>query len=116
MPIELAPGVVQRQVELDGLFVALQEFSQPTDPARPWRFHSHPHEQAGHVLHGVIELRVGGEKHIIGAGEAYAIPSNVEHGVRVLEPVKLLGFYVNPGPDYVDEYRAKNSPRREGAA
>jgi len=113
-PVELAPGVVQRQMELDGLFVALQEFSQPTDPDSPWKLHSHPHEQAGHVIQGLIELRIGDETHTIKTGEAYVIPSNAEHGLRVVEPVKLLGFYVNPGSDYVDEYRAKNSPAREG--
>ncbi len=108
--VELAPGVIQRQVELDGLFVALQEFSQPTDPPRPWKLHSHPHRQAGHVLQGAIELRIGAKTHVIKAGEAYVIPPDAEHGVRVLKPLKLLGFYINPGPEYIEEYRAKNSP------
>jgi len=110
IPVELAPGVIQRQVELDGLFVALQEFSQPTDPDIPWKIHEHPHQQAGHVLEGAIELRIGKETFVLEAGEAYVIPPGVEHGVRVLKPVKLLGFYVCPGSEYVEEYRAKNSP------
>jgi mannose-6-phosphate isomerase-like protein (cupin superfamily) len=113
IPVELAPGAIQRQVELDGLFVALQEFSQPTDPSRPWKLHSHPHQQAGQVLEGVIELRIGDETYVLKEGDAYCIPSNAEHGVRVLKPLKLLGFYVCPSSEYVDEYRAKNSPTKE---
>ena len=113
MPVELARGVIQRQVELDGLFVALQEFSQPTDPTKLWKLHSHSHWQAGHVLEGTIELRIGKETFVLEAGEAYVIPPDVEHGLRVLKPLKLLGFYVNPGPEYIEEYRAKNSPNRK---
>jgi len=115
-PVELAPGVVQRQVELDGLFAALQEFRQPTDPDRPWKLHSHPHEQAGHVIQGLIELRIGEETHTLKTGEAYVIPSKAEHGVRILEPTTLLGFYVNPGPEYIEEYRKKNSPCAKAGA
>lgn len=41
--------------------------------------HSHPHEQMGTVLTGSVELEVGGEKKIVGPGEAYHIPSHVVH-------------------------------------
>ncbi|MCL5260256.1 MAG: cupin domain-containing protein [Gammaproteobacteria bacterium] len=46
--------------------------------------HNHPHEQMGYVLGGEIELTIGPEKKICKAGEAYYIPSNIQHGFKTL--------------------------------
>ena len=110
--VELAPGVRQRQVELDNLFVALQEFEAP-GLGREMNLHAHPHEQAGYVLEGELEVLIGEEVHVIKAGEAYVVPPDAEHGGRAHLPARLLNFYVAPGSDYINEYRAKNSPRKE---
>ena len=110
--VEMAPGVRHRQVELGGLFVALQEF-EGDDPDRKMKTHSHPHQQAGYVLEGEIEVLIGEEVHVIRAGEAYVIPPNAEHGGTAHVPTRLFNFYVAPGPDHIDAYRAKNSPRKE---
>ena len=58
--VEMAPGVRHRQVELDGLFVSLQEFDAPASD-RTMKTHSHPHQQAGYVLDGEIEVLIGTE-------------------------------------------------------
>jgi mannose-6-phosphate isomerase-like protein (cupin superfamily) len=110
--VKMAPGVRQRQVELDGLFVALQEFEGP-GLGREMKTHSHPHQQAGYVLEGELEVLVGEEVHVIKAGEAYVVPPDAEHGGRAHVPTRLLNFYIAPGPDHIDAYRAKNSPRRD---
>ncbi len=111
-PIELAPGLTQRQVELDNLFVALQEFTGSSGD-KPMKTHAHPHRQAGFVLEGEIEVLVGTEIFLIQQGEAYLVPPDAVHGARVRKPTRLLNFYVAPGPDYIDEYRHKNSPRKD---
>jgi mannose-6-phosphate isomerase-like protein (cupin superfamily) len=110
--VEMAPGVRQRQVELDGLFVALQEF-EGAGLGGEMNPHAHPHEQAGYVLEGELEVLVGEEVHVIKAGEAYVVPPDAEHGGRAHVPVRLFNFYVAPGSDHIDEYRAKNSPGGE---
>jgi quercetin dioxygenase-like cupin family protein len=43
--------------------------------------HQHPHEQAGVVLEGTLEFTIGGETKVLGPGEMYIIPGNVEHKV-----------------------------------
>lgn len=46
--------------------------------------HSHVYEQMGYILAGEVELTIGAEKKLCKAGEAYYIPSNLQHGFKVL--------------------------------
>ena len=36
--------------------------------------HSHPNEEVWHVVDGALEMRLGGETRIVGAGEAASCP------------------------------------------
>jgi quercetin dioxygenase-like cupin family protein len=46
--------------------------------------HNHPHEQIGYILKGEVEIIIGEEKKRCGAGQAYYIPSNMQHGFKVI--------------------------------
>ncbi len=59
--------------------------------------HSHPYEQTGYLLEGKVKFTIGGEVHIVEAGDCWSIPENVEHqgeiiedavGVEVFSPVR----------------------------
>jgi quercetin dioxygenase-like cupin family protein len=54
--------------------------------------HQHPHEQIGAILQGKCEFIISDEKRVLGAGEGYIIPSNMEHGGQGIgeEPCVLL--------------------------
>jgi quercetin dioxygenase-like cupin family protein len=63
--------------------------------------HSHPHEQMGILLSGKFELTIGEESRLLKEGDAYLIPSNVEHSVRALEsPARALDIFSPPREDY----------------
>lgn len=51
--------------------------------------HSHINEQMGYIIFGKVELTIGDEKKVLGPGEAYHIPSNIQHGFRVLSDKDL---------------------------
>ncbi|NGX63468.1 MAG: Bacilysin biosynthesis protein BacB [Candidatus Anoxychlamydiales bacterium] len=51
--------------------------------------HSHINEQMGYIISGKVELTIGEEKKICSAGMAYFIPSNIQHGFRVLSDEDL---------------------------
>ena len=56
--------------------------------------HSHPHEQLGIVIEGQIEFIVADEKKLLGPGEVYVIPSDVEHEARTFDqPVKVMDVF-----------------------
>ena len=51
--------------------------------------HSHINEQMGYIISGKVELTIGDEKKILGPSDAYHIPSNIQHGFRVLSDEDL---------------------------
>ncbi len=36
----------------------------------------------GYIISGKVELTIDNEKKVLGSGEAYHIPSNIQHGFR----------------------------------
>ena len=56
--------------------------------------HSHPHEQLGIVIEGQIEFTVADQKQVLGPGEVYVIPGDVEHEARTFDhPVKVMDVF-----------------------
>ena len=67
--------------------------------------HSHPHEQAGLMIAGKLRFRIGSEEQVMGAGDAFLVPSNVVHSGKVLEgPAKVLDIFSPVRDDYIDKY------------
>ena len=63
--------------------------------------HNHPHEQMGMVLEGKLEFTIGQESKVLQAGDAYLVPSGVEHSVKVVEgPARALDIFSPPREDY----------------
>ena len=48
------------------------------------------HSETFYVFSGKVEWTVGGEKHVLGAGDAIHIPANTVHSVNVLEKIHTL--------------------------
>jgi quercetin dioxygenase-like cupin family protein len=76
--VELAPGVRMRPLFGEGAMLNLLDFDANALVPK----HSHPHEQLGLVLAGELVLEIAGVEHRLGAGDAYQIPSGVEHAAR----------------------------------
>ena len=68
--------------------------------------HSHPHEQAGLVLSGLLRFRIGDEERVAGPGDAFIIPGNVVHWgvVEGDEMVKVLDIFSPLREDYIERY------------
>jgi len=74
---ELAPGVRIQVVSGEKLM-----FSRVViEPGAAVPEHSHPHEQFGLVLEGDGQFTIAGETRRVVAGDYYAIPGGVTHGV-----------------------------------
>lgn len=66
--------------------------------------HPHAHEtsvQASFVVEGAIELR-GAYSETVEAGGSYVVPPGTEHGVRALEPCRVIDAFAPP----LEEYRS----------
>ena len=63
--------------------------------------HSHPHEQAGAVISGELEMTINGETRWLKPGDTYIIPGGVEHGARTGDtPARALDMFSPVRADY----------------
>ena len=72
---EVVPGVRIRTFWGDKMLLSVVDF----DANSVVPTHSHPHEQAGTVISGTLNLTIAGETRALTAGDAYIIPGGVEH-------------------------------------
>ena len=93
-----APGVQLRAMWGERIMLSLVDL----EPASQVPAHTHPHEQMGMVLEGVLHMVIGGESRDLKAGDAYLIPSNLEHSVSTGDvKTRVLDIFSPPQEDYM---------------
>ena len=89
-PLELIPGARTRTCWGDQVLLSLVEIDANSEMPS----HKHPHEQAGMLIEGELEMGIGGEVRTMKPGEMYIIPGNVEHYARCAStPAKVLDIF-----------------------
>jgi quercetin dioxygenase-like cupin family protein len=84
--MEIMPGVRIRSFWGDRMLVCAVELDEgAVVPA-----HSHPHEQAGTVIAGQMELTIGDETRVVEPGDVWLIPGEVEHKAIARRPTRLF--------------------------
>jgi unsaturated pyranuronate lyase len=87
---EIAPGAKIRTFWGNEMLVAIVDLAaNAIVPA-----HNHPHEQAGTLISGELEMTIDGEKRLIKPGDTYLIPGGVEHSGRTGDtPAKVMDIF-----------------------
>jgi quercetin dioxygenase-like cupin family protein len=94
---EIAPGIRIRTFWGDRMLVSIAELD--ADVMLP--LHSHPHEQAGVVLSGALELTIGEETRKLEPGDSFLVPGGVEHGGRTGDsPARIMDVFSPVRQDY----------------
>jgi mannose-6-phosphate isomerase-like protein (cupin superfamily) len=90
-----------------GRYTLLDERWQPTFSVKP-HYHA-THSETFYIVSGKVEWTVGGEAHVMSAGDAVHIPAGTVHAVRVVgnEVLHTLMIY-EPG-GYEDHLRRQES-------
>lgn len=87
---EIAPGVTIRTFWGDKVLLSLVDIR----PGATVPLHTHPHEQAGIVLAGELEMTIGKETKALKAGAVYVVPGGVGHSVQnVRVPTRALDIF-----------------------
>lgn len=91
---------VTRQVLADSpeLMTVCFRFSQS---GAEGALHHHPHVQSTFVQSGRFRFQVGGDSFDVGPGDAFVIPSGVEHGCICLEPGVLIDGFTPRRDDFL---------------
>lgn len=64
-------------------------------------FHKHPNEQSGYVISGNYRIVLGDNDQLIGPGDSYTIPRDLEHCIEIIEPGEVLDVFSPPRTDYL---------------
>lgn len=62
-------------------------------------FHTHPNVQSGYVLSGRMRLRTREVDEILGPGDSYSVPADVEHSIEVVDAGEVIDVFVPPRED-----------------
>lgn len=72
------------------------------DPGAEVPLHSHPHEQAGTVIEGVINMTIDGETRALRAGDMYIARPNSVHGATAgPDGCLVVDVFAPPREDYI---------------
>jgi quercetin dioxygenase-like cupin family protein len=62
--------------------------------------HSHPHEQLVYIVRGHIRFEHPGGVFLVGPGDSFLVPGNVEHQASALEDSEVLDIFTPMREDY----------------
>ena len=86
---ELYPGFDARLIHTDGLTVAHVEIAAGSVLPE----HHHPQQQITTVIHGELEMTVGGQTVSCKAGTCVSIPSNIPHAAHALTDCYVIDVF-----------------------
>lgn len=96
-PIELAPGAKARTPYGENIMLSYLEL----EAGSVIPLHKHPHEQAGILLKGRMELTIGENTNLCEAGEMFIIPPNTLHTAKPVDgPAVVLDVFSPVREDY----------------
>lgn len=63
--------------------------------------HSHPHEQTGYLVAGLLELTIGDTTQLVAPGGSWCIPGGEEHTAKALEECIAIEVFSPVREDYL---------------
>lgn len=97
--VELAPGARARTPYGRNIMLSYLELDEGSVIPE----HAHPHEQAGMLLKGRMELMIGNEVRECDPGDMFIIPPNTPHRARPLAgPAVVLDVFSPVREDYAE--------------
>ncbi|MFO0958301.1 MAG: cupin domain-containing protein [Isosphaeraceae bacterium] len=96
-PKSIFPGVTLRAVCGEQMMLSVVDL----EPGSIVQEHSHPHEQLGYLVSGVVDFTVGGVTRRLKAGDRWVIPGGVPHKVVTIEgPAVAIDIFHPIREDY----------------
>ncbi|HBE67974.1 MAG TPA: cupin domain-containing protein [Planctomycetaceae bacterium] len=103
--VEAIPGCHLRTPFGENILLSYLEM----DPGAVVPLHDHPHEQAGIVLKGKLEMTIDGETRLCTQGDMFIVPPGVPHtAVAIDGPVTVLDIFSPVREDYAKLFLDNN--------
>ena len=99
-PKKLVPGTSIRPMWGEKVMMVIVDIADGAEV----KSHFHPHEQAGTVLQGTMELTIGDETRVLRTGDFYLIPGTVRHSARSIGgSCQALDIFAPPREEYMGD-------------
>lgn len=99
IPLEnVAPGMNRQIMGYDSDIMLVKVDFDKGGVGEP---HTHPHQQISYVVSGKFEVTISDETEILGAGDAFLVPSNALHGAVCLEAGTLIDTFSPKREDFL---------------
>ena len=95
---EVAPGMTRQIMGYDTHIMLVKVYFEKD--AIGYK-HAHHHQQVSYVIEGKFEVEIDGNKEILEAGDAFVIPSHIEHGAVCLEKGILIDTFSPMREDFL---------------
>ncbi len=63
--------------------------------------HKHPHEQAGYLVSGQLDLTIGNKTRRLGPGDSWCVPGDTEHGAKAMQDSVAVEVFSPVREDYL---------------
>ena len=97
-PVEMLPGIVRKTLSYSENMMVC-EVRLAKGSVLP--SHHHIHEQSSNIITGSVRYTVGGEEHIVNAGDSVMIAADVPHAVVALEDTLVIDVFSPIRPEYI---------------
>ena len=94
---QLTPSISRQALHSETMTIARFRLRKGTHVEE----HAHPNEQIATVLSGSMRFLLGGEEHVVSAGESIVLPPNVPHAADVLEDSDVLDAFSPVREDWI---------------
>ena len=95
---EIAPGV---KIQIMGYDSDLMLVKVNFEKGAIGHKHKHPHQQVSYIVSGKFEVEIDEKKEILEKGDAFTIPSDIEHGVICIEEGVLIDTFSPLREDFI---------------
>ncbi|MBZ4642453.1 MAG: cupin protein [Deferribacteraceae bacterium] len=96
--VQMLPGVKRKTLTFAEKTLSIEIFLDKGSKVPP---HSHIYEQTGYMIYGKAVLNIGGETYNVEPGDAWTIPSDVEHSLEVIEDSKIIEIFSPMREEYI---------------
>ena len=95
--VEMLPGVWRRTLNYGERLMVVQV---TLEEGVVVPVHRHPHEQITYIIEGQLAMEVGGQTYVLGPGDSFLFPGEVEHGATAVERTLVIDTFSPPREDY----------------
>jgi len=97
LAVEALPGIFRRTLAWGERSMVVES---TFEAGAEMGVHAHPHEQITYLVDGELEMKVGGDTHVLAHGDSLLVPPEVPHGARAQKKSVAIDAFSPPREEF----------------